>query len=208
MARRKLEAAPHKATTGDLRRAQSRERFLRTELDRVRNAATAWRNGLVGLLAAITGFGLIKGQSDISRLSPVWSGAAGLLLLIALIAGLIGALTVLRAAHGLPVIGEARSLGNWYASEHHEALMAARSLRTGIASTLACAVALVAAVGVTWYGPSRDGQQYVRVVTNSGAWCGQAVRLSGGNMWLQGRLGPIKLPVSAVQNIIPVNTCG
>lgn len=207
MALPKLEA-DLSAGGADLRRAQSRERFLDTELDRVRNAAISWRNGLAGLLAAITGFSLIKGQSDVSRLSSVWSVAAGLLLLIALAAGLLGALAVLRAAHGLPFANAATDLGAWQASEHREAVLAARRLRTGIACTLACVIALVAAVGVTWYGPARGDQLSVQIITSSGAWCGQALQLSGGHLSLEVRSRSVELPLSAVQAIVPVESCG
>lgn len=207
MALLKLEEGPL-AGAEHLRRAQSRERFLDTELDRVRNAATSWRNGLAGLLAAITGFGLIKGQSDVSQLSPAWSATAGLLLLIALAVGLAGAMAVLRAAHGLPITGAATSLGGWQISGHREALLAARSLRAGIACALACVIALVAAVGITWYGPSRGNQLSVQIVTNSGAWCGQALQVSGSRLSLKVQSGPVELPVSAVEAIVPVESCG
>ena len=207
MAQPKLEAGSD-AKPEDLRRAQSRERFLDTELDRVRNAATSWRNGLAGLLAAITGFGLIKGQSDISRLSSAWSATAGVLLLIALVVGLLGTIYVLRAAHGLPLASTATSLGGWEVSEHREALLAARSLRGGIVCTLACVIALVAAVGVTWYGPSRASQSFVQVITSSGAWCGQSPRLSGSQLSLQASSGSVRFPVSVIKAIISVDSCG
>jgi hypothetical protein len=207
MALPKLEAGD-KANLDDLRRAQSRERFLDTELDRVRNAATSWRNGLAGLLAAITGFGLIKGQSDISQLSPGWAAAAGVLLLTALVVGLIGAMYVLRAAHGLPLATAATSLGGWDASEHREAVLATRSLRVGIACALACVTALVAAVGVTWYGPSRASQSFVEVITGNGAWCGRSPHPTGSELSLQAGSGSIQLPISAIKAIVPVDSCG
>ena len=49
--------------------AQAVQRMLRDELTVVRAAATAWRNGLAGLLAAMLGFSLVKGRSDIGTLA-------------------------------------------------------------------------------------------------------------------------------------------
>jgi hypothetical protein len=66
------------ATPADLRAAQERERLLRSELPRVRAAAAAWRNGLAGLLAALAGFGFIKGQSDL--VFPSFAMSEGLVL--------------------------------------------------------------------------------------------------------------------------------
>lgn len=203
---RRLKAGDD-ASLEDLPRAKSRGRFQRTELERIRNAALAWRNGLAGLLAAITGFGLIKGRADITALNPVWSGIAGVLLLIALAVGLLGALALLRAAHGLPAVRPARGLGGWETEEHREAVAAARSLRRGIVGALACAVVLVVAVGVTWYGPARDTGSYLRIVTRSGAWCGRSVSLTGGRLGLEAPRGPIVLLPSDISSITSVPTC-
>lgn len=63
------------ATAADLRAAQERDELLRTELPRVRQAATAWRNGLGALLAGLVGFGLIKGRSDVRELATGWAAA-------------------------------------------------------------------------------------------------------------------------------------
>ena len=57
------------ATTTDFDAAIERDRLTTTELPRVRAAATAWRNGLAGLLTALIGFGLIKGRSDVTELN-------------------------------------------------------------------------------------------------------------------------------------------
>jgi hypothetical protein len=204
---RRLKAGDN-ATPEDLHLAQSRERFQRAELERIRNAALAWRNGLAGLLAAITGFGLIKGRSDITALSPFWSRIAGILLAIALAVGILGALALLKAAHGLPAVRSATGLGRWVTAEHREAMAAARSLRQGIVGALACAVVLVIAVGVTWYGPARDTGSYLRVATRSGSWCGRSVSLTGSKLRLEAPRGPVVLLVSDVLSITPAGTCG
>jgi hypothetical protein len=127
--------------------------MLRSELGRVRGAALAWRNGLAGLLAAVLGFSLIKGRSDISELTSAASVAVGVLLVSALVIGTVGALALLHATHGRPAVTVLDGSGDVLLADHWEALAAAASLRRGIVLSLICGALLVGAVGVTWYGP-------------------------------------------------------
>jgi hypothetical protein len=158
------------ATTADLRAAQEHDRLLRTELSRVRAAATAWRNGLGGLLAALVGFSLVKGRADVSQLAPGWAALVGVLLLAALLAGAAGALLLIRAANGRPSVAAAREVRSRSASDHIEALASATALRYGIVLTVLCAALLVTAVATTWYGPERD-KPAGPVSTSSGTVC-------------------------------------
>ncbi|MET8279215.1 hypothetical protein [Micromonospora sp. NPDC005174] len=142
------------ATVADLRRAQQLAGLLRGELERVRAAAVAWRNGLGGLLVALVGFSLIRGRSDVSTLAPGWGALVGVLLLAALVAGVAGALALLRAAHGRLTVTPVAALPPAPLGDHLEAVAAVRSLRTGVGLVLLCTTLLVAAVGVTWYAPA------------------------------------------------------
>jgi hypothetical protein len=174
------------ATEADLRAAQERGRLLAAELPRVREAATAWRNSLGGLLVALVGFSLIKGRSDVSQLAGSWAAAVGILLLASLIAGAAGALLLVRAANGRPSVVPIHEALSRSTADHVEAVAAANALRRGIALTLCCAALLVAAVGATWYGPGRDrlvsrnstprGTVYSSVMSIDHAW---AVRRCG-----------------------------
>ncbi|MFC0504575.1 hypothetical protein [Micromonospora costi] len=143
------------ATVADLRRAQELAGLLRGELTRVRAAALSWRNGLGGLLAALVGFSLIRGRSDVTALAPGWGGLVGVLLLAAVAAGVAGALALLRAAHGPLTVTPVAALPPAPLGDHREAVAAARALRTGVRLVLVCTALLVAAVGVTWYAPGR-----------------------------------------------------
>lgn len=172
------------ADVADLRAARERGRLLAAELPRVREAAAAWRNGLGGLLAALVGFSLIKGRSDVSQLARSWAAWVGILLLAALIAGAAGAMLLIRAASGRPSVMPVHELLSRNAADHIEAVTAAAALRRGIALTLICAALLVAAVGATWYGPQRNGP-VLQVTTPSGTFCGPAVALSDGNLTLR-----------------------
>ncbi len=178
------------ATAADLRAAQERERLLAAELPRVREAATAWRNGLGGLLAALVGFSLIKGRSDISQLAGYWSVWVGILLLAALIAGAAGALLLIRAANGRPSVVPARELLSRNTADHIEAVTAASALRRGIVLTLGCAALLVAAVGATWYGPARD-KPALQITVPGGTICGSIVALNDGNLTLKTAAGEV-----------------
>jgi len=200
-----ISAGP-RAGEDDLRAAQERDRLLRTELPRVRAAATAWRNGLVGLLTALAGFSLIKGQSDISQLARPWAAAVGILLLLAFLVGVAGALLLIRAAAGLPVVRQVGVLLLRSAADHAEALDAAAALQVGVALTVTCAVLLVGAVGVTWYGPVRNPPA-LQVSTPVGTWCGTLLQLSQGRLTLAGRAGITTVVPHQAATVRPVAGC-
>lgn len=197
----------HPATTADLRAAQERDRLLSTELPRVREAATAWRNGLGALLAGVVGFGLIKGRSDVRELATGWAAAVGALLLAALVTGACGALLLIRAAHGRPGMTDARRILARPISDHIEALASASALRRGIAATLGCGLLLIAAVGATWYGPA-GGKPSLQVKTPSGSFCGSVVRLDRGVLVLKTDAGEVSNDLSTASTLAAVDKCG
>lgn len=201
----RLAPGPVPATPNDLRVAQERDRLLRDELPRVRQAATAWRNGLGALLLALVGFGLVKGRSDVSLLTAGWAAAVGLLLFAAVVAGAVGAWLLLRAAHGRPAVTDVRRAPPSRAADHIEALASAAALRRGTAATLGCALLLVGAVGATWYGPAR-AKPALRVTTPSGSICGYAVRL-GGSVVLKTDAGEVAVDLSSATTIAAVDGC-
>lgn len=195
-----------RADGADLRAARERARLLAAELPRMREAATAWRNGLGGLLVALVGFSLIKGRSDVSQLSRSWAAWVGLLLLAALIAGASGALLLIRAANGRPSVVPVRELLSRSAADHIEAVNAAAALRRGIALTLSCAALLVAAVGATWYGPGRD-EPGLQITTPSGTVCGSVVALSDGILTLRTAAGQVTAHLGEASTMQAVARC-
>lgn len=201
-----LSPGPRPATISDLRTIQHRDRLLRTELSRVRESAAAWRNGLGGLLAALVGFSLIKGRSDVSQLASFWAGVVGVVLLFALIIGGLGALLLLRAAHGNPTVTATRDLPSGRAADHLETLASAKALRRGIAATLACALLLIGAVGITWYGPEKT-KPALQIMTPTGTTCGSAMRLDNGTLVLKTKAGEVSANLSTAIALQAVEKC-
>lgn len=196
----------HPATLTDLRRARRREELSRTELDRVRTAALAWRNGLAALIAGLLGFSLIKGRSDIGDLDRAWAIAVGILLLAALCAGCAGAVALMRSAHGMPTIVRTAELLPRPAADHQEALAAARTLWVGISCTGICVALLVSAVATTWYGPEKKSAS-LEITTPSGKLCGSLLRTSGGKTTLIAGKNEISFASSEVMAVRPVENC-
>jgi hypothetical protein len=200
-----LGPAP-RGTDADLQVAQERDQLLSAELPRVRDAATAWRIGLGGLLTALVGFGLIKGQSDITQLAVPWAAAVGIVLLAAVIAGAGGALLLIRAANGRPAATPWAKLRLRGVADHEEAVVAAAALRRGIALTLTCAALLVAAVGLTWYGPER-GPPMLEITTPTAILCGSPAGITHGNMTLTTAGGAVTADLAQASAIQAVSQC-
>ncbi|MET9388109.1 hypothetical protein ABZY09_45820 [Streptomyces sp. NPDC002928] len=183
------------------------QQMIRAELSVVRAAAVAWRNGLAGLLAGLLGFGLIKGRSDVSGISAPWRIVVGALLLAALVVAAYSALRLLRAAHGRPRRRPLASVGSRLAADRDEAAESLVALDRGVAGTLTCAVLLVAAVAVTWYGPPA-GKPRLQVVIGGEIVCGSVVRASGDRLTLRTDTGERIIDLSRIDGLQPVDECG
>jgi hypothetical protein len=194
------------ATPADRLLAQERYRLLADELPRVRAAALAWRNGAAGLLAGLVGFGLIRGRTDVGQLAAPYDVVVGILLVLALASGTVAALLLLRAAHGRPAATAMKDLQPGASADHSEALSAARALTVGLGFFLGCAALLVAAVGVTWYGPA-EADPKLQVVTAAGPLCGAVVRVQGGNLVLKTESGERTVSLSGLLGAQPVDAC-
>lgn len=195
------------ATPADLLRAQHREAFLHSELERVRSAAVAWRNGLGALLAGLVGFGLVKGRTDISGLVPSAAVTVGVLLLIALLVGAVGGWLLLRAAHGRPAVVAVGNLPPAPVLAHQEAISAARFLRRGSTATLLCATLLVSAVGLTWYGPPRTSPMQQVDLSDGSSLCGTVVRVAAGSLVLRTPSGERTIALDDAVGLRPIPSC-
>ena len=153
----KISAGPP-AKPADRLAAKAVRALEADELTRVRAGALAWRNGLGALLAGLIGFGLVKGRTDIGQLSAGYAAVVGVLLLAALITGGIGAVLLMRAAHGRPYSSSLpkASGGDLVGSARRIETDATQiALQGGVMAAFACMTLLTAAVAVTWYGPEK-----------------------------------------------------
>ncbi|MFJ1897060.1 MULTISPECIES: hypothetical protein [unclassified Streptomyces] len=192
--------------------ARHHRALLHQELPRVRESALAWRNGLAAILTGLVGFGLLRGRSDIGSLAAPYAAGVGVMLLLALLCGGAGGLSLLRAAHGRPAaprpapgVGDA-SVTDTTATDHTEALRAAQALGRGVPLTLCCAALLTAAVAVAWYGPPRDGPR-VSVTTPDGTVCGEPLFTRGGRMTLRTDTGRITADLTRATTVHAVMSC-
>ncbi|WP_280876352.1 hypothetical protein [Streptomyces pseudovenezuelae] len=172
----------------------------------MREAALAWRNGLAALLAALLGFSLVKGRSDVGQLTDRWAAAVGLLLLAALVCGGFGATQLLLAAHGRPRVVDLASAPPRALQEQQEAVDAARQLRRGIALTLLCTALLVTAVAATWYGPAEE-TGLMRFDSPGAKVCGTVRRVAEGEVLVKTSDGEVAVPLSTLLSMAPVTDC-
>lgn len=182
-------------------------------LTKLRAKAVAWRNGLGGLLVGLAGFGLVKGRTDIGELAPGYATFAGASLLVAVLAGGIGAMWILRAAHGslstsaMKDVAAGRSRDPIRDVDIKEAQESARALTLGGWAIGICAGFLVLAVGVTWYGPTKD-QPQIAVTTPAGDGCGKVVRLRDGELTLKTSAGEQEIVLANATGLRVVEKCG
>lgn len=181
------------------------------ELVRIRATALAWRNGLAALLVGLVGFGLVKGRSEIGDLAAPWPYWVGGLLGLALVAGGTAAALLLRAAHGRPGMWRTDDL---VAAARHstggvegvEARAAADALSRGVVLSYGCALLLIAAVAVTWYGPADKGPRLV-VTTDTTTACGTVEQVRDGVLSLETASGRRDIAFAQAVGLQPVDAC-
>jgi hypothetical protein len=201
------------AVPRDRRIARAILDLLPGELSRIRAAALAWRNGLGALLAGLVGFGLIKGRSDVGQLASPYDAVAGLLLLTSLIFGAMAAALLLRAAHGRPASAAIRAVLDSSGTQPElrgrlgEVDASAKALSWGVAASFTCVAFLAAAVGLTWYGPPREGPRLQIRLEDGGLRCGEVVQLVSGILTLKTSQGQMALDLRHADGIEAVDAC-
>ncbi|MFB6786447.1 hypothetical protein ACFCWT_07140 [Streptomyces olivaceus] len=198
------------AVAADRAAARRMRQALAEELPRVREAALAWRNGLAGLFLGLLGFGLVKGRTDVGELAAPYDALVGGMLLLSLVCGAVGALYLLRAAHGRPAAtatsGPRVSAAALYAGDHVEAGRALRAMLRGVVLTLACGALLVTGVALTWYGPDKEEPRLL-VRTPAGTECGEPLRTERGVLVLRTDTGEARVPLADATALLAVDTC-
>ncbi|GKQ36721.1 hypothetical protein [Streptomyces sp. A012304] len=213
------------------RYAQLGQQLQYDQLGTVRRQAEGWRTGLTGLTGLVGVVFVLKGRESVAGMPDLWRWTTALLLVLAFVLLLVGALWAVRAAHGQ--LGER----TWLSGERllaavldevertQRALVGARRL------AVAGLCAIVAAIGVSWLVPVEDaaasgkGGPYVVVVTDRAVRCGElvvgdsrAVTLepaeSKGDKGKEGKGGDkgantawIRIPVGEIRSLTPTNGC-
>jgi hypothetical protein len=207
----RLQPAPEPADPSHRALARRRVALAAGELTQVRSAALAWTKGMAGVLVALLGFGLVKGRSDVGTLAAPWAVVVGALLLVAVGTGLAAAWNLLRAGYGRPVKVRLSEItrdehGSRLALDHAEARSAGTALVRGLWWGGGCVVLLVTAVGMTWYGPAKDGPQLL-VTTPQGVQCGEVVAFGGGTVTLKNATGQVSVELSSASWVKGVEEC-
>ncbi|WBO62826.1 hypothetical protein [Streptomyces camelliae] len=206
------QVRPGPAATPVDRQAARRTREVRAgELARAREAALACRGGLAALFVGLLGFGLVKGRTDVGELASPYDALAGGALLLCLLCGTLGALLLLRAAHGAPTAvrlptGMPASATALRLGDRLEARRTVRALTRGVALTIACGALLVTGVALTWYGPAKDGPR-ILVRTPSGVVCGEPVRTADGLLLVRTDTGEITVRLDRAGALAAVDHC-
>ena len=199
------------ATPADRHAARLTRELLSGELARAREAALAWRNGLAALFVGLLSFGLIKGRTDVGKLASPYDALVGGALLLCLVFGTLGALLLLRAAHGAPTgvrlpAGVPAAATALHLGDHMETRRTVRALTRGVVLTIACGAMLVTGVALTWYGPEKDGPR-ILVRTPSGDVCGQPMRTDAGRLLVKTDTGEITVRLSQAESLAAVDDC-
>ncbi|MFI6079274.1 hypothetical protein ACIA5C_48020 [Actinoplanes sp. NPDC051343] len=205
----KITAGPPARPT-DRAYAKARYDLHADELPRIRAGAIAWRNGLGALLAGLIGFSLIKGRSDVTQLRSSYAVLVGLLLLAALLAGVVAAVLVMRAAHGRPyaaALPDRGVLDPGVVARRAEADASEHALRWGVGLAFGCVALLTAAVGVTWYGPAKAKPRLEVQLADGSQWCGEPVSVAAGRLTLKTAQGQVSVDLTRAMTITAVDTC-
>ncbi len=171
------------------------------ELPVTRARAASWARGVGALIAVGLAFTLVKGRSDLGELPPGFAVAVGVVLVVAIGCAVVSALSLFNAAYGR------LSATPVDIPDHDLAAQTMADLRRGLGWALAGLVFLLAAVGLTWYGPPAAGP-YVRVTDVSGAtWCGSPVLTHTGEMTLAVEEQQVRVDLSSAARIEAVSRC-
>ncbi|MER5375099.1 hypothetical protein [Streptomyces sp. NPDC002553] len=207
--------------------AQLGQQLQYDQLGTVRRQAEGWRNGLTGLTGLVGVVFVLKGRESVAGMPDAWRWSTALLLVLAFVLLLAGALRSVRAAHGQ--LGER----TWLSGDRlltavldevertQRALVGARRL------AVAGLCAIVAAIGVSWLVPVEGAAAgnggagpYVVVNTDRAVRCGELVAGDAGTVIIRQEerekgekgarstgAGWIRIPVGEIRSIVPAPRC-
>ena len=125
-----------------------------SQLDIARKQADTWRTGLATLTTLLTGVLVVRGKDDVSTLTRPFQIVVAALLGAALILLLWATMWVSRALAGPPgeeILLTGEGLEQWTSGEVRKI---SKALHWVPGMAAASVIAVAAAVGVTWFGPT------------------------------------------------------
>jgi uncharacterized membrane protein len=167
MPRLKPKAGP--VSSDDRWWQEQADAWQRDALARTRASAEGWLKALAAMTGLTVLVGIVKGQDQIDQLSSSYDIVVGLLLLLAV--GLAG-LAIERghaAAYGTP-LPTWTGFAAFRARDRADLADVVSKLRVSRRLAVGGFVALLVAIGLTWYGPHPDAESIV-VPTPSGELC-------------------------------------
>lgn len=189
-------------------RAEAVQDLLATELERTRAAADKWRAGLAALLGLITTLMVIKGRATIEGISPAAQVMVGVMLLLAFICVVSGALLSMLAAFGNPsaerLTGDPHELQDYDRRTARDAVV---RLRWAMALTVAALVLLAGAVGVTWYAPATAAAQVRIHYGKAGSVCGTLRSMTGRRVIIESGGAMVRIQAPALRGAEVVKSC-
>jgi hypothetical protein len=179
-----------------------------SQLGIARQQASTWRTGLATLTTLLTGVLVVKGRNDASALTRPFQILVAALLGFALGLLLWATMWVSRALAGPPgeeILLTGENLEEWTRAEVNKISTALRwAPRLAAASVLAVAIA----VALTWFAPARENTPLVQVTYSTGQQsCGKLISATMDQLLLQLTTGPLLVPMSTVDALIPVTAC-
>lgn len=135
------------------------------------------------------------------------------MLLGALAAGGIAAVLLMRAMHGRPTAAAMQDLVDGSSgdpglqSRLAEGRSSSRALTLGVVLSFVSAALLCAAVGLTWYGPAKDGARIQFRLLNGTTICGTIVSADSGTATVETSSGQVAVDLTQINGLQAMATC-
>ncbi|MFG1628977.1 hypothetical protein [Kribbella sp. NPDC049227] len=179
----------------------------------VRSAADKWIAGVTAIFSLFGLASLVTGKDALAGV-PNWAKITiGVLLLIAIICAAIALVSTFRAAYGWPHsvnVSTDRRLRDWFVKRLRTAADAADNLRLGVLLALTSLLAVVAAVAVLWFAPTKPPTPMLKITsTNETVMCGEILNTKNtGKLRIRYTDGSVhEVAVTEVSKAENVKTC-
>jgi hypothetical protein len=181
-----------------------------SQLETVRGTAKDWASTITAVTGALSIVALIKGPEDIGRLTKPWEIAVGVVLLVGVLLALRGIFLAAVAAQGTPS-SFAYSPVRYHLHYIQQLGLAALGLRVSRILVVLATLALIAAVGMTWYGEEdeKEGALVYAVSKDGTVACGEVSAGGGGVLLIKesDNAQPARFAPETVLTLVPVGKC-